>query len=97
MHELAGVAGLAGLEVLVQDQDLGAGDRLADRVGLPVDPVGREEGAPEGLGEAVHEHQVSMWLAATQLADRVDGQAPPGIGHDPQRVEPVARERVDTE
>ena len=60
MHELALLAGLALGAVLAEDQDLGVGDRLADRVGPSVDLCRVQIGRPERLGEPVHQVRLRL-------------------------------------
>ena len=67
MHELAGLVGAQRRAVVAQDQDLGVRDRLADRVGAPVDLLGRQIGRAKRLGQAVHQERLASaaaWRAA---------------------------------
>jgi hypothetical protein len=55
VHQLTRFVGRALGAVLAQHQDLGIGDGLADRIGPAVHLLGRQIGAAEGLGQAVHQ------------------------------------------
>jgi len=76
----------------VHDQDLGPGDRPPDRAGLAVQTLGRQIGAAEGLGQAVHEHERGPWVARAQLANRALGQAATAVGHHAQLRQRLAAE-----
>ncbi len=86
MDDLADLPGLDGQALLVQQEDLGAGDRPPDRSRPGVELLRRQVGRAECLGQPVHEEDSRPRERLPQPPQHLRGDLAAGVGQDAKAV-----------